>query len=134
MRSYDQRQDRPSCESFAIPLGGYGPGGWPRVHFPDVLLVLPDGDRVALELELTLKSRRRLEAILGGYAADPRIARVIYETDSPKVARALQETGRIFGLDERMAVHYLEQGAGWHTRPPAQIPSPGHSDDEQPAR
>ena len=43
------------------------------------------GRRVALELELTPKGRARLEKILAGYAADPRIDGVVYLVREPPV-------------------------------------------------
>ena len=123
MRSHDQQPDPfLGYDSFAIPLGGYGPGGRPRVHFPDVLLIGPDNRRVALELELTLKSRSRLGRILGGYAADPRIGRVVYLTDSRKVAAALSETTLSQCLDARVLVHYLDQPLGRDAKRPAYQP------------
>lgn len=39
-----------------------------RPHIPDGALTLPDGKKVAVELELTAKGTRRLENILKGYA------------------------------------------------------------------
>jgi hypothetical protein len=107
MRSHDQRPDQGGA-SFAIPLGGYAPGGKPRAHFPDVVLVDEHGARTAFELELTLKSRSRLEAICAGYAADCRVERVVYLTDREAIAVALEEMRLMFGLDGRLRVHYLD--------------------------
>jgi hypothetical protein len=101
MRSHDESPDN-GPNRFAIPLGGYAPSGRPRVHYPDVLFVRRDGSRVAFELELTLKSRSRLEAILAGYS------RLVYLTDRLKVARAIEELGVLFGLDGRLSAHYLD--------------------------
>jgi hypothetical protein len=120
MRSHDHRSD-PQLPGgpFGVPLGGYGRDGRPRLHFSDVLVIGQDGRRVALELELTLKSRRRLEGIMGGYAADPRIERVIYQTDCKKVAAALMQVSLMFGLDGRVHVHYLDERLGRDARCPA---------------
>ncbi|MBV9001219.1 MAG: hypothetical protein JO304_19340 [Solirubrobacterales bacterium] len=107
MRSADQRRE-PGEESFAIPLGAYSPSGSLRIHYPDALLVRGDHSWVALELELTLKSRRRLEAILTGYAGEPRLAHLLYFTDRVVVAAAVRETGLLVGLDERVDVDYFE--------------------------
>lgn len=38
-------------------------------HLPDGILVFPDGKQVAIEVELSCKSKQRLEAILKTYAA-----------------------------------------------------------------
>lgn len=120
MRSDDQRPV-PHLDGapFGIPLGGYARDGRPRLHFPDVLVLRPDKRRVALELELTLKSRKRLEAIIAGYAAEPRIEQVVYQTDSRKVAAALFEVLSMFGLDGQVLVHYLDEGLGRDARSPA---------------
>jgi hypothetical protein len=107
MRAADQRREV-GDESFAIPLGGYTPNGGARTHYPDVLLTRGDGSRVAVELELTLKSRRRLEAILAGYAGEPRLAHLLYFTDRPAIAQAVRETSLLVGLDSRLEVDYFE--------------------------
>jgi len=107
MRSADQRR-QVGGESFAIPLGGYTPNGGVRTHYPDVVCVRDDGSRVAVELELTLKSRRRLEAILAGYAGEPRLAHLVYFTDRPVIARAVRESSLLVGLDSRVDVDYFE--------------------------
>lgn len=123
MRSHDQQPDPfMGYDTFAIPLGGYGPGGRPRIHFPDVLVIGPDNRRLALELELTLKSRSRLNRIIAGYAAEPRIDRVVYLTDSRKVAQALTETSLSHCLEGRVLVHYLDQPLGRDARRPAYKP------------
>lgn len=107
MRSADQRREV-GDESFAIPLGGYTPNGSVRTHYPDVVLARGDGSRIAIELELTLKSRRRLEAILAGYAGEPRLAHLVYFTDRPAVAHAVREASLLVGLDSRLEVDYFE--------------------------
>jgi hypothetical protein len=106
MRARDQAAEGYG-EWFAVPLGGYGPGGQPRVHYPDVALVREDGSRLALELELTLKSRARLEAILVGYAHERRIAGVVYLTDKQPIHAAVLAGSRAVGLDGRCAVEYV---------------------------
>lgn len=40
-----------------------------RGHLPDGILMFPDGKQIAIEVELTLKGRQRLESILKGYSA-----------------------------------------------------------------
>ena len=59
------------AEPFGVRLGGVGPAGEPRLHYPDLLLRTRTGHRVALELELTGKGRARRETILAGYARRP---------------------------------------------------------------
>ncbi len=92
MRVHDQAPEH-ARECFAIPLCDYAPSGKQRLHYPDVVVVRRDGSRVAVELELTLKSRRRLEAILAGYAAERRIAGVVYFTDREPIAAAVARHG-----------------------------------------
>ena len=50
----------PSRPGYAARLA-FGPHGRERLHYPDLLLRTADGRRVALELELTPKTRTRLE-------------------------------------------------------------------------
>ncbi len=68
MRSHDLRSDR-IAEPFGVALGGLDSYGRPTRHYPDLLIVTSAGQRVALELELTAKSARRLDTIMRGYGA-----------------------------------------------------------------
>ncbi len=88
----------PGAEPLAVRLGGSGPHGRERLHYPDLVLLTADGQRVALELELTPKSRTRLETILAGYGADPRFTGVGYLVESPSVARSVQAAARRLGI------------------------------------
>ncbi len=97
MRSHDGARD-PDTEPVAVKLGGLGPQGRERLHYPDLLLRTADGRQIALELELSSKGRGRLEKILGGYAADPRIDGVVYLVESYAVARSVQSTARRLGI------------------------------------
>ena len=93
LRSRDASRE-PGAEPLAVRLGGFGPHGRERLHYPDLVLRTADGRRIALELELTPKSRTRLETILAGYGADPRFAGVVYLVQSPSVARSVQAAAR----------------------------------------
>jgi hypothetical protein len=97
LRSLDASRD-PDAEPLAVRLGGFGPHGRERLHYPDLVVRTPDGRRIALELELALKSRVRLETILGGYGADPRFDGVAYLVESPAVARSVQAAARRLGI------------------------------------
>jgi hypothetical protein len=96
MRSRDGAAARASVgegqaeEPFGVRLGGVGLAGRERLHYPDLLLITPDGGRIAVELELTTKERARRERILSGYGADPRFNAVLYLVDRPAVARAVE--------------------------------------------
>ena len=86
MRSRDARgRDDP----FAVRLGGIGRDGRERLHYPDLLIVGRRGRRLAIELEISSKEPMKRERILAAYAADPRIAKVLYVAYKPAVARAL---------------------------------------------
>jgi hypothetical protein len=111
LRSHDASPER-AGDALGVQLGGYGPGGKPRLHYPDLLLVLPDGHRVALELELTAKGRVRREKILTGYAADPRIDAVVYLVEKPAIARAVQASARRIGIANRVHVQPFRWGDG----------------------
>jgi hypothetical protein len=113
MRSRDGRAT--GAERYGVRLGGLGPGGRERFHYPDLLLVDPKGHRIAVELELSGKDRRRLEGILGGYAADPRIDAVLYLVDRPDVGRKIQASARALGISDLVHV----QRAQWGKNAPA---------------
>ena len=49
---------------FGVRLGGVGPGGRERLHYPDLVIVAESGHRVAFELELTTKEPDRRARIL----------------------------------------------------------------------
>jgi hypothetical protein len=113
MRSRDGRA--PGGERYGVRLGGLGPGGRDRFHYPDLLLVDPQGHRIAVELELSGKDRRRLEGILSGYAADPRVDAVLYLVDRPSVGRKIQASARALGISDLVHV----QRAQWGRNAPA---------------
>jgi len=97
LRSHDAGRD-PGTEPLAVTLGGVGPRGAERLHYPDLLLKTADGRRIALELELSSKGRVRLEKILAGYASDPRIDGVVYLVQTAAVGRSVQAAARRLGL------------------------------------
>lgn len=99
LRSHDGSRD-PDDEPLGVRLGGFGPHGRENLHYPDLILRTADGRRIALELELTPKSRTRLEKILGGYGADPRFDGVVYLVDRPAVARSVHAAARRLGISE----------------------------------
>lgn len=70
---------------------GFVPNGQ---RVPDGVLTLPDGKKVAVELELTTKSTRRLEKILKGYARATGYDEVWYFAQRPALAEKIRELSR----------------------------------------
>jgi hypothetical protein len=103
MRSHDRTEDGRQ-EPFAVRLGGVGPRGWERLHYPDLLLVTAEGKRVAVELELSRKGRVRREKILAGYGADRRIDAVLYLVGDRAIARDIGGSARKLGISERVQI------------------------------
>jgi hypothetical protein len=103
MRSTDGAGAR-GTNPFGVRLGGLGPAGRERLHYPDLLLIGGGGRRVAIELELTSKGRARRERILAGYAADSRIDAVMYFVDRAAVGRALGGSIARMGISGRVQV------------------------------
>lgn len=97
MRSHDASADR-TGETQGVRLGGVGPGGRERLHYPDLMLVSPAGKRIAFELELTSKGLARREKILTGYAVDRRIDAVVYLVQNHAVGRRIQASARRLGI------------------------------------
>ncbi len=116
LRSRDgQRQSRlqagspPAAGPLGVRLGGVGPGGRERLHYPDMLLITPQGHRIAVELELTSKGRARRERILAGYGSDPRIDAVLYLVDQPALARSVRTSARRLGISAHVHVQWVSQ-------------------------
>lgn len=112
MRSHDGRAEGRSAP-LGVRLGGVGPGGRERLHYPDLLLVTASGHRVALELELSGKGRERRERILAGYASDRRIDAVVYLVSNAATGRAVSRSAARLGIGDLVSV----QGVAWD-RPP----------------
>jgi hypothetical protein len=109
MRSHDgtpEGRERP----FGVRLGGVGPHGHDRLHYPDLLLETSTGHRVGLELELTSKGRTRREEILGAYAGDARVEAVVYVVDKPSVGRAISVSAARLGIPDRVHVQRVSFG------------------------
>ena len=112
LRSLDARPERDG-PPLGVRLGGAGPRGQPRIHYPDLLLITPDGRRIALELELSSKGRVRREKILAGYGADARIDAVLYLVKDRRIGRSIQDSARRLGI-----------GALVHVQPVSLPPGP----------
>ncbi|HEY5317051.1 MAG TPA: hypothetical protein VIJ20_03665 [Solirubrobacteraceae bacterium] len=104
---------------FGVYLGGVGPRGQIRLHYPDLLLVGNRGERVAIELELSAKGGRRLETILAGYGAEPSIAAVLYLTEKPQIAREVTGAAARLGISDLIHI----QPVAWDS-PTPRAPTP----------
>lgn len=97
----------PGGEPFGVRLGGVGPGGRERFHYPDLLLITRDGRRVAVELELSSKGPARTQRILTGYAADARLAGVLYLVENGATGRSLERCARRLGISDLVKVQMV---------------------------
>lgn len=101
--------------AWGVRLGGVGPGGRDRLHYPDLILETESGHRVALELELSSKSPRRRDRILAGYASERRIDAVVYLVQAPSIGHAIAQSARRMGISHLMHVQRVsldsERGA-----------------------
>lgn len=110
LRSHDGTEAGRS-EPFAVRLGGFGPHGGRRLHYPDLLLITPDGRRIAVELELSAKGRERREKILDGYGADARIDAVLYLASNSSVVRSIEASARRLGISSLVHVQEVRMAA-----------------------
>jgi hypothetical protein len=130
MRSHDGiAQAAGEQVPFGVKLGGVGPGGRDRLHYPDLVLRTASGHRVAVELELSPKGRGRRERILASYGAERRIDAVLYLVEDPAVGRAIRGSAARLGLSDIVHVQRCrwsgpapgvsERGLGRTPRPAA---------------
>jgi hypothetical protein len=119
MRSHDMRLDRmPDGERLREPDGelrGVGVGAWradgrPERHYPDLLLESPAGHRIAVELELSDKGRRRLDGVMEAYASDARIDAVLYLVPDPGLAERVRAAASRAGIAEMVYVRGIVGG------------------------
>ena len=104
------RSQDASCEGQAEPLGvrlgGVGPQGRDRLHYPDLMLITPRGRRIGVELELSSKGQARREKILAGYGADARVDAVLYLVKDRSVASSIESSARRLGISSRVHVQW----------------------------
>jgi hypothetical protein len=122
MRSHDGRTDDRS-RRYGVYLGGAGPAGRDRLHYPDLVVVTQSGHRVAFELELSTKEVARREGILAGYAADRRIDAVVYLVERASVGRAIERSAARMGITDLVRVQRVSLGAAAGPVPPARARS-----------
>ena len=85
-----------AADPFGVRLGGVGPGGRERLHYPDLLLARARRARGRGRARaVAARARTRREKILGGYAADARIDAVVYlvSTGASALARRRHAPG-----------------------------------------
>lgn len=71
------------------------PGGHQALHRPDLALISPERRVVAVEVELSVKAARRLQAICRGYARARHVDHVYYlasRSAARAVKRAISQT------------------------------------------
>ncbi len=61
-----------------------------RGHVADGILVYPDGKKIAIEVELTLKGKNRLQKILKGYVRQQELSEIWYYC-APELIAAIRE-------------------------------------------
>jgi hypothetical protein len=66
----------------------------PERHLPDGVLHLPDGQQIGIELELTPKSPRRLQAIIDSYGAELQFSQVWYLVEREDVWRLVKRLSK----------------------------------------
>jgi hypothetical protein len=125
MRSEDGR--RPDGGSpHGVPLGGVGPGGRERLHYPDLVVTTASGHRVAFELELTTKDPDRRERILAAYAADRRIDAVIYLVPDAAKGRAIERSAARVGISDLVRVQRVRLHGSAPAPPSGRTIARGH--------
>jgi hypothetical protein len=105
-----RRRERELGFASAVLAASLGCGGTAARHRPDLLLAAPGGgDRgpIAVEVELTVKAPRRLEAICRAWGRSREVSGVIYLA-APEVLAPLARAIQSAGAGERIAVLTLD--------------------------
>jgi hypothetical protein len=87
------------------------PGGRPALHRPDLALIGPDARVLAVEVELSIKAPRRLQAICRGYARARHVGHVYYLATPPAQRAVSRAVGEVRAQD-RITVLALHDVAG----------------------
>jgi hypothetical protein len=86
-------------EPIASAIVGRQSDGRQGLHRPDFALIAQDGQHItAVEVELTLKNRTRLERILRGYLRNQNVSIVRYHA-APPIADAVRRAARAVGAE-----------------------------------
>jgi hypothetical protein len=97
----------PEGSPHGFGLGLLGPHGHPQRHYPDLLLHTDSGHQVAVELELTAKSRQRMSRIMTAYASDPRIDAVVYLVPTQHLATLVSDAARRAGISDLIDIRMV---------------------------
>ncbi len=106
LRREERRLGAPLASAVVRRLGEHGP----VLHRPDLVLCSsgsPRRERIAVEIELTIKAPRRLEEICRAWARSRTLTGVVYVAP-PAVERALRRAIAKARADERIAVVSLD--------------------------
>jgi hypothetical protein len=79
------------------------PNRKPRLHRPDLVLLTDEGP-IAIEVELTPKAPRRLEAIVGAWARTDRVWEVHYYCEPGQTRRAVKRAVAKVRADDKIAI------------------------------
>jgi hypothetical protein len=101
-------QESDQGELIASTKLGELPGGRPALHRPDLALVSPDGNLVAIEVELSVKAPRRLAAICRAWARARHISATYYIA-TPAAASAVQRAIAETRSADRIVVLPIEE-------------------------
>ena len=107
MQSQDAAAPSGRAAKWGVGIGTLGSHGQPRRHYPDLMLDLTSGYRVAVELELTSKSSARMAGIMNAYASDASVDHVLYVAANRAIAGRVLESARRAGISQRVHVQLL---------------------------
>lgn len=116
MRSHDGRLDRmsagerllePDAQRRGVGIGAWRPDGRPEQHYADLLLDTQAGHRLAVELELSNKGRRRLDRIMEAYASDMGVDAVLYLVKDPRLGELVRAAAGRAGIADRVHVRRI---------------------------
>jgi hypothetical protein len=103
--------ERVAAQPLASAIMGSDRGDRGALHRPDLVLMGPGGEPMtAIEIEMTLKTKARMERILRGYLRNRNLATVRYYAP-PQIATAVERAARATGADQLLEVAPLPQGA-----------------------
>jgi hypothetical protein len=88
---------------FGSTLSGEASDRIGELHYPDLVLVVPEG-RVVMEYQLDPPSRWLLDATLEAYARQAHVATVVYFCEDRAVGGVLRAARARSGLEGRMRV------------------------------